>query len=255
MNSDFAMDESSPQEVPNFTLHPVHGVVWATFFGSPIAAGIVLALNYWRMGQKTAARFAVVIPIIIMAVVFAMIYSLPDDVDIPNSAYYLPQLFIMYGIAKTFQGPQIANHIRNGGKVASAWWSVGIGLLCLPLILGLIFGIVYLFEPSYGTLVEFGNDEVYYAGDATEDDARKLARVLQDLEIFDSGGASVRLESSSGHDTISFIFLENAWEDPETVDAFRIVGRTLIEAGFSTPLTVQLCDEYFVPQETLSIRE
>ena len=52
MNGDFTIDEPSLRDAPAFTLHPVHGVVWGAFFGSPVAAGIILALNYSRMGKS-----------------------------------------------------------------------------------------------------------------------------------------------------------------------------------------------------------
>ncbi len=110
-----------------------------------------------------------------------------------------------------------------------------------------------LLEPSFGTVVEFGNDEVYYSGDATEADARKLAGVLREIEFFGTGGASVRLESSSGRHTVSFVLGDNAWDDAETVDAFRDIGRTLAETAFSPPLKIQLCDEYFTPHEAITI--
>ena len=183
-----------------------------------------------------------------------MIFAIPEDVNIPNKGFYIPQLIIVYAIANTIQGHHIRRHIRDGGTVASAWRSVGIGLLCLPLVLGAVFGVAFLLEPSFGTVVEFGNDEVYYAGDATEDDARKLAGILKDIEFFGAGGASVRLESSSGQYTVSFVLVENAWDDPEIVDAFRDIGHSLAESGFSKPLTIQLCDDDFAAQEILTIR-
>jgi hypothetical protein len=42
----------------------MRGVVWAAFWGSLIAAGIVMAINYSRMGSKTAARITVVMAVI-----------------------------------------------------------------------------------------------------------------------------------------------------------------------------------------------
>ena len=121
-------------------------------------------------------------------------------------------------------------------------------------MLGALFGVGFLLEPSYGTVVEFGNDEVYYSGDATEDDARKLAGVLRDIQFFGTGGASVRLESSSGQHTISFVLTNKAWDDPESVDAFKGIGRILSETAFSTPLKIQLCDAYFTSQESFTVK-
>ena len=121
-------------------------------------------------------------------------------------------------------------------------------------MIGSILFLIPAYSFSFGTVIEFGNDEIYYAADATEEDARKLASVLQEIDFFGSGGASVRLESSSARYSVSFILVEDAWEDPETTDAFREIGRFLAASGFPTPLTIHLCDEYFAPQDTLIIQ-
>ena len=254
MHSDFATDDGSPHDAPTFTLHPMRGVVWAAFWGSLIAAGIVMAINYSRMGSKTAARITVVIAVIATIALFAVIFAIPEDINIPNVVFLVPQLVAVYAIANGLQGDQVRQHAARRGTVASAWPSVGIGFLCLPLVLGAVFGVAFLLEPSFGTVVNFGNDEVYYSGDATEDDARKLAGVLQNIEFFGAGGASVRLEFASRQYTVSFVLVDNAWEDTETVEAFREIGQSLADSAFSPPLKIQLCDEYFTAKESLTIQ-
>lgn len=254
MHPDFATDDGSPHDAPTFTLHPVRGIVWAAFWGSLIAAGFVIAINYLRMGNKTAAGITVVIAVTSTLALFAVIFAIPDDINIPNTVFLVPQLIAVYAIANGLQGNQIRQHAARRGTVASAWPSVGIGFLCLPLVLGAVLGVAFLFEPSFGTVVEFGNDEVYYSGDATDDDARKLAGFLQEIEFFGAGGASVRLEYASGQYTVSFALADYAWENPETVEAFRNIGRSLADSTFSPPLTIKLCDEYFTAKESLTIQ-
>ena len=254
MHSGYAADGPTLQDAPDFTLHPVRGAVWAAVWGAPVAAGIVMAINYSRMGRTAAARVMVLAAIVATVALVGLVLAIPEDVNIPNAAFIVLQLVVVYAIANALQGERIRSHAAQGGTVASAWPSVGIGLLCLPFVLGAIFGMALLLEPSFGTLAEFGNDEIYYSGDATEEDAHKLARVLQEIEFFGSSGASVRLECRSARYTVSFVLVEDAWKDPEIVDAFRDIGRTLAASGFGTPLTVQLCDDYFAAQEILVIQ-
>lgn len=116
-----------------------------------------------------------------------------------------------------------------------------------------MLGAAFILVPSIGTVVNFGNDEIYYAGDATENDARKLADVLNELGFFGSTGTSVRLESVSGRSSVSFVLVENAWSDPETVGGFREIGKSIVASGFPTPLTIQLCDDYFSARNTIII--
>ena len=240
---------------PSYILHPLRGVVWAAFWGTPVAAGIIMAINYGRIGRKSAARNVAVLGVIATVILCAIIVLIPDDVldSIPNAVFYVPQLVFVYMFAKSVQNDLIEKHIANGGSLASAWPSVGIGVICLPVVLGALFGVAYLLEPSYGIVVEFGNDEIYYAGEATEDDACKLAHVLKQVEFFGSTGASVRLHASSGQYTVSFALFEDAWRDTQTVEVFRDIGKTVAASGFPTPLEVHLCDDYFSAEETIRI--
>jgi len=243
------------EDRPLYTLHSLRGVVVAAFLGAPVAAGIIMAINYRRIGRKSAARNVAVFGVIATAALLAILFAIPDDTldRIPNPVFIALQLALVYMFAKSLQHGLIQKHIANGGTIASVWPSVGIGALCLPVVLGAFIGAAFLLEPSFGTVVEFGNDEIYYSGEATEDDARKLARVLKEVEFFGSTGASVQLHASSGQYTISFALEENAWRDIQTVEAFRDIGRTVAASVFSTPLEIHLCDGYFSAKETIRI--
>lgn len=247
--------EDADEDRPSYTLHPLRGVVWAASWGSPVAAGIVMAINYWRIGRRSAARNAAVLGAIATATLFAIVFAIPENLldRIPNGVIWVPQLVLAYLVAKSLQNDLIEEHFAGGGAIASAWPSVGIGVLCSPVVLGVVFCAAYLFEPSFGTVVEFGNDEIYYSGEATEEDARKLASILEDEEYFGSSGASVRIQAASGRFLVSFVLEENAWRDTEMVEAFRDLGETLAAAGFPTPLEVHLCDDYFSVKETIRI--
>jgi len=227
--------------------------MWAAFWGSPVAAGIIMAINYSRVGRSTAAKVVFVGALAATAALLALIFAIPEDFNIPAPVFLIPQLILVYTVASSLQTDIIGKHADRGGRVASAWPSVWVGILCLPLVFGAIFGMAILVEPSIGTLVEFGNDEVYYSGEATEADARKLAGVLQDTEFFGSGGATVTIEASSARYTISFILVNDAWKDVEVVDAFRAIGGFLVESEFPSPVVIQLCDDYFVVHKELVI--
>ena len=242
---------------PKLTLHPIRGVVWATFWGTPIAASIVMAINYWRTGNRSNAGLTLLTGSLATFAYFAILFMLPEDLleNLPNAVFYVPQLIMVYAIASRLQSQLIESHKVNGGRVASAWPSVGIGLVCLPFVLVPVLGIALLLETSFDSVVKFGDDEVFYSGDATEEDARKLAGVLRDIEFFGTGGASVSLEISSGQTTVSFVLVDNTWAETQTLEAFKNIGRTLVESGFSTPLTIQLCDDYFDVQKTFDFNE
>lgn len=251
-----ATELEEPQPPPAYTLHPIRGVVWATFWGTPLAAGVVMALNFRRTGDKASAKAALLTGLFVTAAIFGLVIVLPEDVldSIPNVAIMIPQLLAVNAIATRLQGDFISDHEDRGGKIASAWRGVGIGILCLIAVFSVVFGSVVALESSFGTVVAFGNDEIYYTDDATEADARTLAEALRDVEFFGGPGVSVQISATDGQYTVSFVMMEGAWNDADVVTYFRSVGRVLA-VEFGTPLTIQLCDDYFDPQNTITIEE
>ena len=256
MTTDNVRVDNEGRLVPAYALYPVKGVTWATFFGSPLAGGIVMAINYGRLGRPGAKRNAIVWSALGTAALLSIIFLIPEDLSIPNSLFYLPQLAVMYGVAHSLQGPAIDLHRERGGSLASVWRAVGIGCVCGVFILGVIFGAAYVVT-SYelGPVVELNdNDEVYYSGQATKQDAQFLGEILTEYGFFgDPNGASVQLRASSGQYTISFVLIEDAWEDVEVIQYYQQLGSALADARFGRPLTISLCDEYFDSRKSLRV--
>jgi hypothetical protein len=133
---------------PDYKLYSPGSIVLATFFGSPVAGGIVMAINYKRLGRLVAAVHAVVWTVVFTAAIITVAMILPDDVHIPNSAFVVPQLIAMYFLAASLQGRDLEEHQRRGGLRASAWGAAGIGVLVgvaiAVMVFGTIFGVVML---------------------------------------------------------------------------------------------------------------
>jgi hypothetical protein len=117
---------------------PVH-VAWATFLGSPIAGCILMAINYWRLGEPKSGRLAIVYGVVASSCLCALGFFLPER--FPNSILPIAFTWGMYGIAKSLQGDSMNRHINNGGLKASGWRATGVGLLCLVGILVLLFAV------------------------------------------------------------------------------------------------------------------
>jgi hypothetical protein len=140
--------EETGEDRPLYILHPLRGVVWAAFWGTPVAAGIVMGINYWRTGQKSAARNVVALGVIVTVMLFMFLVAIPEELldSIPNVFFYIPQLVLVSLYAKALQNELIEKHIANGGTMASAWPSVGIGAVCLIVVLFVLFGVVLFLE-------------------------------------------------------------------------------------------------------------
>ncbi len=125
---------------PDYKLYSAGSIALATFFGSPVAGGIVMAINYRRLGRLVAAVHAVVWTVVFSAAIITVAMVLPDDVHIPNSAFVVPQIVAMYFLAASLQGRDIEEHQRRGGLRASAWGAAGIGVLVGVVIVAILFG-------------------------------------------------------------------------------------------------------------------
>ncbi len=138
-------------EGPEFTLHPLRGIVWACFWGSPLGASAVIALNYFRLGNKSGALLSVVVGFLATLALLIIALSVPDDANIPSMVFIIPQLAAAYYAGQWFQGDEIDAHAARGGKVGSGWPGAGIGLLCLPIVLLILFALAVAHESLFGS--------------------------------------------------------------------------------------------------------
>ena len=242
-------------------LHPLSGVVAATFLGTPIAGAVVIAISLWRLGRRNTAFVVVGVTFLIMVAFFTLMMLLPDHVNVPRSVMTLPQILMMYFVAKQLYGRELEKQRRAGGRIASSWKGAGIGLLGLVVILPMVLGAALIAEgvgpgallANHGQLIEFENDEIYIAGDATVEDANRLAVALKELNFLGGAGSSVRIRRDGNQTIISFVVQDGVWSDQSMVDAFRQIGVSLTEAGFEQPLSIELCDANFEMQRSIMI--
>jgi len=117
-------------------LYSARSVVLATFLGSLLAGGVLLAVNYRRLGRPGAALRAIIGALFGEAALLALALALPADLHIPNIAFTVAQMFLMSYLAKLLQGEALRTHVASGGPVASGWAAAGIGLLFGGALLG-----------------------------------------------------------------------------------------------------------------------
>ncbi|MEM7477395.1 MAG: hypothetical protein AAF483_20615 [Planctomycetota bacterium] len=236
----------------SFTLHPIRGIVWACFWGTILGAGVVMAINYFRVGRSTAALATLACFLAATFALFGLFLVIPEDLPIPNAVYIVVQIAACFGVAKALQGEMIEEHAMRGGNVCSGWPGAGIGFLCLPIfVIGFVCA-YFVFDSSLGTRMDYGNDEVYYSEGATEEDADELAFVLNQQGFFGGAGVSARIRVEDGTYYVSFVLMDGAWDDPELVLGFEELGAA-IKARFQTPLVIELCDAFFTSQKEIYI--
>lgn len=137
--------ELSDGSPANFKLYKLAGIGWATFFGSIFAGGYLLSQNYKNLGQHDKAKKALSYSLIATIIFFAIVFLIPEDINIPNTAFTVPQIVAMVQFARTSQGQDLENHTASGGETYSNWRAVGIGILVGIVLVAVIAAGVVMF--------------------------------------------------------------------------------------------------------------
>ncbi|MFK3647962.1 hypothetical protein ACI2IY_05925 [Lysobacter enzymogenes] len=145
------MDSSNPYEAPASAvvdaqqdatrrLFRTSAIYIATFMGSTLAGGWVLAMNHEALGQFDLARKARWSGLIAAVAIVALTLVLPER--IPGMVFLIPQMVAAsYWLKRTPQGEAIAARVAAGLPMRSNWAAAGIGLLCALVqlaVLGLV---------------------------------------------------------------------------------------------------------------------
>lgn len=131
---------------PGYKLFSVKGTMIASFFGTPLAGGYLMAKNYQRLGNQSGARQALFYSL--LAVIASLIagYLLPES--FPSMSVSLPILIGMGQAMKQLQGSALEQHLQNHGQYESCWKAWGISLLFMAVIAVICIAIFTLLIPG-----------------------------------------------------------------------------------------------------------
>src|ERR1039458_3599226 len=74
-------EEAPPPPIPAYTLFNADSVGLATFLGTPIAGGILMAVNYRRLGKGGKAAAVLLIALLVTALALVFGYLVPQGVS------------------------------------------------------------------------------------------------------------------------------------------------------------------------------
>lgn len=154
----------------------------ATFIGGPIAAGYLIRENYIQLQETQKGNNILIISIVVTIALFALIFSLPENIIDRVPKFILPLIYTVVTTAwveHTFGGV-FKQHEENKYSFYSIWRAVGIGVVSF-LIFGIsIFGFIYFStdveaENAYAAKMEqFSKNEkeslTFYSHIGTESD-------------------------------------------------------------------------------------
>ena len=226
-------------DTPRFALFDAGSVWLATFLGSPLAGGALMAINDRRMGKdfsRPALNAAG-----IAALTFLVAFTMPGWAA---TGVTIGSIFAMKAMAESMQGAAVNEHVRLGGRKDSRWTAAGIGLVFLLAIAAVTVAAPLGWESwKNGRKVVLGSkDEVYYRGSATRNDAIALGTSLQTAGYFSDRGFKVILDKDSNGTAVSFTFTQPIWNQPAAVEVMEDLGRKIAPAVGGFPIHVRLLD-------------
>jgi hypothetical protein len=226
---------------PTFTLFDPNAIALATFFGTPVAGGSLMALNYRRLGQANKAVTTLLFAILVTGLAILIGWNIPQGV---SSLIAIALMIGMKRAAQALQGPVLKDHVERGGRLGSKWNAFWLGLAFLAILFTAIFVAVYAKDQKTG--VVFGSkDEVYYSGIATKEEAQALGNTLKTSGYFSDKGADVVLAKGKDGTTVSFIVKEGAWDQPETLGLFEAIGQQVAPSIGGFPIQVRLLNKNY----------
>ena len=121
------------------------GIAIATYFGGPLAAGILIRKNSLNLGREKEGLIALITGIVSTVLLFWGIFQIPDSImdNIPNAL--IPAIYtgIIYLIVEKIHGQKLKMHKEEGNEFYSNWKATGIGLICAVVLFGGIFAHAY----------------------------------------------------------------------------------------------------------------
>ena len=226
-----------PAPAPPYKLFDRLSIYIATFLGSPIVGSILMARNYSHLGEKSKARWTVIIGIVGTIGAVAVAYRLPQSI---SSVTAIVLVVVTGSLAESLQGAAIKEHVRRGGALASRGLAAGLGLIGLAAFGGMMLLGIYG-EKMGGQNVTVGTkDNVFYSGSATVADATALGQKLKDIGYFSDKGMSAEVFKDADGEAIGFVVKDGIWNQPEMVLAYERITLQAASAAGGTPVRMRL---------------
>ncbi|MDP4664456.1 MAG: hypothetical protein NWS74_12360 [Salibacteraceae bacterium] len=182
----YMLDE---QPEHSFQLYSKRSILGATFLGGPLAAGILMHINFKNAGEQELANRSLLIGIVTSFLLILLLLILPENVldAMPNSVFPLVYTGIVYLLLDRYQGDMLKAH-ESQFKPFYSWIKAAlIALLSAVLFLG---GAVAAAMLPSANVTDIAYDKGIVQFSENESEA---------LRVFDM------MDTESGSDIIQFI--------------------------------------------------
>lgn len=115
-----------PDSVEYFS---VFSIVISSVIISPMGGGILIAINYERMGRFYALGLTLLVTLLLMILSYGIVFSLLKDLTSVRITASVVQIVLVIVFVKILQGNKLESHQNAGGKFSSTWIALGVSLL------------------------------------------------------------------------------------------------------------------------------
>jgi hypothetical protein len=159
-------------------LYSQRAIAIATYFGGPLAAGILIRKNFLNLGKEKEGLITLIVGILSTVLLFWGIFQVPDSIIDKIPYVLIPAIYtgIIFLIVEKMHGQILKKHKEDKNKFYSNWKAVGIGLICAVIWLGGIFTYAY-YAPEDWDITTYNSELEKF--NRNELDAMKLFDILE----------------------------------------------------------------------------
>ena len=228
----------------------------SALFGGPVPPGILIYINYKRMGDTKAAILALIVTLFLTTLFFAGLFSLPDELfdkipDIIFTALYSLVVMVFFNF---FMEEKISALIEAGVEKASNWSVAGFTVIGVVLNLIIIVGLAVSQPVFPGEVITYEGNEVYYnEEEILPEQVLNLASLLYDIGYFDDQSANyVHIDRTDETYQLTLPFHKDYWYDEEVERIFEVLKMQL-SADLEGPVVIILEHYSLADTETMEL--
>ncbi|EBE6145464.1 hypothetical protein CQK02_20915 [Salmonella enterica] len=135
-------DGQSINMPPNYKLYSVLAVGFTTFFGTCLAGGFLMSINWMRLGFPKKSIMTMLISCLVLC--FSFLFQTKVFPSIPSAAISLPSVFLFMLWSHLSQGRLLKIHVQQMGCMESGWKVLGVSIFFMFFV-----GAVSVFLYSY----------------------------------------------------------------------------------------------------------
>lgn len=217
-------------------------VLAATLIGSPVAGGIVLAINAARLRKWGNAAASIVAGLILTYSLLGLTPYAPGLL----SLLLLPLgAAVMVWVAGALQADLLASHTNSGGHTGNVPAALLIGLVTAA---GL-YGLLYSMQPAAPKTIPLAkaqitdNQAVSFAPPVTQEEAQRVGKVLEAVGYFDKSGKPKEVlmaTEADGRRVVVFPVDPAHAGDPQMLKSYALVAQQMVRAGVPIPFSIRL---------------